>query len=345
VKKLLLYLALAVACGGAKEKKTTVATVDPLQDLGAGIEELRRDLESTVLENYSHLSLGNIEAYADSVADDGAIALIGPRPRDLVVDGMTFRDRRDRRMYRERDVRIYSKKLEMHLSEDGSSAWVADELSYRVPYADREAALALRYTAMFVRRSGRWEMVGEHMSYPLAVDRAIAFARAESFPKLRKMGKNIGKGAEEAASVVRRVHAGEREYRERHVSASASSLWWLPDPSAEYRGEAIWSAPGVEASYGSGASLQRVGIVARAVSEGTIAWVAEHLFLRARAYDDDILVPLRALYVLERTGQDWQIVQAHLSVPLDDEQLNELIFGKKKLTDRVGPGRRGTAAP
>ena len=69
------------------------------------------------------------------------------------------------------------------------------------------------------------------------------------------------------------------------------------------------------------------------------------MFLRGRAYDDQILIPIRALYVLERTGQDWQIVQAHLSIPLLDEQLNELIFGKKKLTDRVGPGRRGNTAP
>jgi hypothetical protein len=340
-----LAVATAVACGGSRKQARPVATVDPLQDLGSGLADLRRDLESTVLENYSHLSLGNIEAYADSVSDSGAIALIGPRPSDLVVNDTTFRERRDRRMYRDRDVRIYSKKLEMHLSEDGSAAWVADELSYRVPYAEREAALSLRYTAVFVRRSGRWEMVAEHMSYPLAVDRAIAFARAESFGKVRKMGKDIGKNAEEPASVVRRVHSADNKFIERHVSAAASALWWLPDPSAEYRGDSIWTAPGLKNSFGSGVSLQRVGIVARVVGDGSIAWVAEHIFLRGRAYDDQILIPLRALYVLERTGSDWQIVQAHLSVPLLDQQLNELIFGKKKLTDRVGPGRRGNTAP
>lgn len=316
---------LVLGCGGATKTQDTAATVDPLQDVGAGIIELRRDLESTVLENYSHLSLGNLEAYADSIAREGPIALIGPRPSDLIVAGPRSRDRR---LFSERDVQIYSKNLEMHLSEDGASAWVADELSYRVPHENKQAALSLRYSAVFERRVGRWVMVAEHLSYPVAVDRVVGLARGERFPKLSKMGKNLSDSTETVASIARRIHVGDADYRKTHFSAAQSSLHWLPGPAGEFRGEAIWKAPRLIEYFGGTASTQRTGIVASVTASESIAWVAEQVFLRVRAYDEEFIVPIRGLYVFEKTGNQWQVVQSHLSVPLSNELLSELVFGQ-----------------
>lgn len=327
--------AAAVACGGGGGAKVaTTSNIDPAQDVGAGLEELRRDLESTVLENYSHLSLGNIGAYADNVASDAPIALLGPRSSDLVTDDSPFRERRDRRLYSDRDVQIFSKHLEMHLSDDGATAWVADELSYRVPYDGREAALPLRYTAVLVRQEGRWVIRAEHMSYPLAADRVITLARGGSLHKLRNLGSRVETGAGTPSDIAEKLHDGRQEVRRAHASAAESSLWWLPGPGSEYRGTSISEAPPVASLFGDSPGVERGGVIAAVTQSETIAWVAEHLFVRIRAFDETVVIPLRALYVFEKTGADWQVVQAHYSVALENEQINQSVFGEKKLSDR-----------
>ena len=67
--------------------------IDPL----LGKLDLARDLEATVLENYMQLTLGNFEAYADGIARDRDIVLIGISARDLVVGREPAGARRDRR--------------------------------------------------------------------------------------------------------------------------------------------------------------------------------------------------------------------------------------------------------
>jgi len=322
--------AVLAACGGAR-KVADVEHVDPMQDVGSGMAELRQDLESTVLENYSHLSLGNLDAYADSIAE-GLICLLGPRATDLVLDGSPLRGRRDRRLLRDRDIRMYSKNLELHLSKDGSAAWVADEISYRVPHQGREAALSLRYTAVFARKAGRWEMLAEHLSYPLAVDRVVTAARAERLPKPSKMGRVIAKAAEVPASIVRRMHAGPADYRASVLSTAASALQWLPDTGAEYRGPAIGTAPRLGGLFGGKASFQRVGIIAQVTASETVAWVAEQSRLRVNVAGEEIVFPIQGLYVMVKSDGGWKVVQSHVSVPLTDGLIDEAVFGDAPVT-------------
>jgi len=326
----MISLAALAACGGAK-KVAEVEAVDPMQDVGSGLAELESDLESTVLENYSHLSLGNLEAYADSIAE-GPICLFGPRASDVVVDGSPGRGRRDRRLFRDRDIRIYSKNLELHLSKDGSAAWVADEISYRVPHQGREAALSLRYSAIFTRKAGRWEMQAEHLSYPLAHDRVLAAARAERLPRPSKIGRTIAKAAEVPASIVRRVHVGAADYRASVLSLADTALEWLPDTSAEYRGKAIATAPRLGAIFGASSSIQRIGIVAQVTASETVAWVAEQSRLRVKIAGDEVGIPLQGLYVFVKSGTTWKLVQSHVSVPLNDELIDEAVFGEPRAT-------------
>ncbi len=327
-----LWLALALtACGSTSRKRVVAGGDDPLQDVGAGLDELRRDLESTVLENYSHLGLGNLHAFADSVSDHEPIALLGPRASDMVVHDSRDREMRDRRLYRARDVRLHSKNLQMHLSDDGSAAWVADEISYRVPHRGKVAALALRYTAVLVRRSGRWEIMAEHLSYPLEMERVTALAKSKELPRLRPLGEYVPANAKVVSKVVARLNQHGLARRRDILSAALSSLVWLPPRSSEFRGRAIASAPSVVEMFGEQAKAERTGVVAYVTDSRTIAWVAEHTYVRATAPDAELLVPTRALYVLERTESEWKVVQMHVSVPLTTELINELVFGEREL--------------
>lgn len=58
-----------------------------------------------------------------------------------------------------------SKRLEIHLAQDGTAAWAFDEISWRVRSCGRTAAIPLRMTALFAREGDRWIGVFEHLSF------------------------------------------------------------------------------------------------------------------------------------------------------------------------------------
>jgi hypothetical protein len=58
-----------------------------------------------------------------------------------------------------------SKRLEVHLAQDGSAAWAFDEISWRIHVCGRTAAIPLRMTALFAREGDRWVQVFEHLSF------------------------------------------------------------------------------------------------------------------------------------------------------------------------------------
>jgi hypothetical protein len=58
-----------------------------------------------------------------------------------------------------------SKRLEVHLAQDGKAAWAFDEISWRISMCGRTAAIPLRMTALFAREGDRWVQVFEHLSF------------------------------------------------------------------------------------------------------------------------------------------------------------------------------------
>src|SRR5690606_25328447 len=153
--------------------------------------ELSRELEASILENYLQLALGNMEAYADSVARDREVALMGLRPRDLMVGKnlqsrlragtrLPSHDRPHRQIgtsESEPCLRLLPKTLQVHLYTDSSVGWISDEASYRIPHEGREAAIPLRVTAVMMRDIDRWVLVMEHTSYGLPVKTIVDMAR------------------------------------------------------------------------------------------------------------------------------------------------------------------------
>ena len=102
-----IWMAVALSCGLAACSKPQPAVivrpgpVDTRQDPQLDSSDLLRDLEATMLDNYLQLTLGNMEAYADSIARNREVVMIGIAPDDLVYGVNPARVNEDRRPFRE----------------------------------------------------------------------------------------------------------------------------------------------------------------------------------------------------------------------------------------------------
>jgi hypothetical protein len=236
-----------------------------------------------------------------------------------------------------------SKRLEMHLSDDLTAAWVFDEVSYRFPGCvvhDYEtgldtyktATVPLRMTAVFIRDGERWVLVLEHLSYPQRIGELVADADKLTGSKLRNGVDPRAKQMEAPIKVLQRAVAVDTtpEERARVFSSDRAALALWPDPEQELRGGAVVEAAGLAAAFDAEKielESWRIGMSpdpTGGVGGGSIAWAAVTLKLTARrvAGDDIETVPirLRATFVLERRDVDgaptWQVVQSHVSAPV-----------------------------
>jgi len=331
-------IALFFAACGVQNNGAQTSSVKPEQrtDPLLGKLDLARDLEATVLENYMQLTLGNFEAYADGIARDQEIVLIGLSATSLIVGREPKGARRDRRPYSNLGVKFLAKNLDVHLSEDASVGWVHDDVSYRVAYADREASIPLRFTGVFVREVDRWVMVLEHMSYAMPTEEVIVLARAGKLKRPRRMckGERCGDSkGNHVRAVVRALHAPAEDGTSRdQVAGDGRALLLWPDPDEEYAEAATADAPRLAELFGPRATVEVAQAKVYVGRSRKVAWVAANLTVRTND-EDDLVIRLRGTYVLElvriRTNQfRWKVVQAHISVPIEETELSRRVFGE-----------------
>jgi hypothetical protein len=325
----LLVVALA-ACGGAGQIEVPIAARADTEDPQAApdAELLAHDLEATVLEMYSHISLGNLAAYRDSLASEEPVVLFGMRPDDVLVGRQPAGAARDRRLFAAMSPTILSKNLEIHLSADGSVGWTFDEMSYRVAYAGRMASIPIRNTSLFVRDFDRWVLVMEHQSYPTAVaDLRAAAAAGRSAPPRRFASRQDVEPARELVRLVGLLHNAEPRDLGRRVAPDGATLVLLPDASGELRGRDAAVGPSLATLFGPNTT---VGLRDYRIGEAknqTIAWMAANLVLRTAVNDQQVDIGLRGTYVFRRTAGEWELVQMHISAPLGERELGRRVFG------------------
>ena len=286
------------ACGTTPQGRSASSRfVDTLRDPQLSDRDLLRDLEATILENYLQLSLGNLEAFGDSIAEDRDVTLFGISADDRVL-GVNPEDRtRERRPFPEqarpactirpldranrsggavadsgqpvdepRCASFIAKKLDLHLSLDGSVGWVSDEIDYRVPYKGREASIPLRYTAVLVRDIDRWVLVASHMSYAIPLHDIVALARQGRLkPPLsmatrvsdrglagllrRAVERQLQADGEEASKYADRM---ARKYSRQAAPADESSTGMARNPATDLaENQIVRTLPAEEGSEGS----------------------------------------------------------------------------------------------
>lgn len=364
---MLLALVVAAGCGQAPPPQRVQPPPEPEEQ--TSVVELRRDLEATVLENLLQLGVGNMEAYADGIGRGEEVTLIGIGPDDVhggAEDedcvagprGVTRRQRCGRAADRLPLRRgkpclpgnvldgpcqgVLSKNLGLHVSRDRRTAWVADEISYWVPHQGRQAAMPLRFTAVFVRELERWVMVLEHISYPLpselVLDLASAGALAAPAPLTEQpmpelLSRALDHLAPDPATHARLLRVRER-VREatgglaRAVHPAHDRLIFLPDPRDELRGADIYGTRTLEDVFGVDAEVSAEHPRVFLAPGERVAWLAANLSVRTTRDGRPVVIGLRLTAVLEQDEDDgWQLMQAHVSVPVRTEQLVQRVFG------------------
>jgi len=315
-------------CGG-KNSALTMAPASSEDPPDLGLAELRKSLESTVLENYDQLTYGNIEAFVDGVATDRDLQMIGVEPSDLITGKSPAAIKKDRRLYRDRNLRILSKNLNVQLSRDGSVGWIFDEPSYRVDFEGREASIPIRNTAVYVRDVDRWVLVAEHLSYGVPVDDIVRLSTGGTLEKVPRVKTNYGGSREAAAPLIGLVgtfiNAGGANLM---VPEDDRSVVLLPGPEQEYHNEV---APALAGLFGVGATVALREFRIQMAASKSVAWMLASLAIRTQRNGDSIEIPLRASFVLERAAdKSWGIVQAHISAPVLETQLSARAFGERE---------------
>ncbi len=328
--------ALAFACKPApkptpKPRGTGASSGDPTP----AQVNLVRDLEATVLEGYSQLSLGNFEAYADTVADERQVVLVRMGPeRDIQIGLKSAIDHESFRI--SPCAQVLSKNLEVHLSRDKSMGWTFDDVSCRVPdpfEGTRHASIPLRVTALYERQLDTWVLVMQHVSYALPAEDIVTWARAGRLRKPARIRARIdpkdGLRKQVRGELVRLLRDTVK-YRERIMASDAEALVLWPGPAHEYHGSAILEAPSLEELFGPRATVRTTGLYIGVAASKKLAWVAANLEVTTTVSDDPIVIRLRATYIYELredAARPWQQVQAHVSAPVVQADLSKRVFG------------------
>lgn len=338
-------LALALAgCSGPKNQAATAGT-DPIavgeRDLRAG---MKSELEDEILRSYERDEPPDIEtAMLDPRIGP---ARIGVGPGDVLVGSELVRapSRWPLDVDPRTPTEARSKRLEVHLAQDGTAAWSFDEISWRIHLCGRTAAIPLRMTALYTREGDRWVQVFEHLS----------FARVPAPSRDGALRGASIKSAVVSSDLVDELSGvlSQGQFRATRnasvVSTGPEAIMIGPDISDE------WHAVDVLASNLSGLALRaedrRVGTVGRTPGTATIAyWVGNFVAtLPARPGIAAGKARLRGTFVFERRrhvkieidkgrkkrrplaraedtscsldGTDcrWVLVQGHVSQSIDD---------------------------
>ena len=110
-------------------------------------------------------------------------ARIGVGPGDFLIAAELERAPSRWPLFVSRDARtgVVSKRLEIHVAQDQSAAWMSDELSWRIGMCGRTAVIPLRATALYAHDGDRWVEVFEHLSFgdvPVATPELYEIGRA-----------------------------------------------------------------------------------------------------------------------------------------------------------------------
>lgn len=324
---LLLMVSLLAACPKPPAPvQQSGADMDFGNEVDNGFAELIKSLESTVLENYTQLTFHNIEAIIDSVASEREVQFLGVTPNDIVFGVEPKELAIDRRIFPHYSPRVLSKNLDVHLSQDGSVAWVFDEISYRVQYMNREASIPIRLTAIYVRDGERWVLVGENRSLGVRTDELFSMVKTGKLRQGKSIKNDYGGDKKLAVKLLgivgRFINSGEGLHQ------NENSLVVFHPPGTELKAPFTTDSIRLAQYFGENATVALREFRVQVSISGKVAWLVANLSVTAEVDGKRESLPMRASFVLEKLKeQGWGIVQVHVAVPLQERQISTRIFG------------------
>ncbi len=312
------------ACTPKRAPVVPNVPVDDGEDSGMDRTALARDLEVTIREAYAALSDGYEERYLDGLARDRRLVLIDVGPEDVLV-GFDVKACRICQQFDDRRVELRSKRLEVHITADGTSGWSFDELSYRVVHEGRRVIIPMRSTGVYERRNGRWLVVQQHVSYgvPDAELGAYAAAGRGGRPLPLESWTAPGEPAAQARAVLETAAGGG----DAALATGDATLVLGSDPDAEWRGPAAAAHGSLRSQYGDDKKFEIRDLRVKTSATGQLAWAAANVIVASQYEGKPVSLPLRITWVLEHKDGVWRVVQLHTSVPVPAEELSLRVFG------------------
>lgn len=365
-----VLVAVLAGCPGRPVKQRT-----PLADPVAGsdgnvIAAMIAELQDDVLTSYERDEPPEVET--GMVPPEIGAARIGVGPGDVLIAAELERAPSRWPLRVERDVatEVRSKRLETHLAKDLSAAWVADELSWRIPMCGRIAVIPLRITMLYARDGDRWVQVFEHMSF----GHTAAPRRDGQLYGVRIPSKSVASSdfVDELSSAMSPVLSNSPN-KGAALATGPEAMLLGPGVYAEWHGLEVLRAqlvPGPARTVED----RRIGYVGRSLATATVAyWVGNVVAsLPARPGIAAGKARLRTTFVFERrravrhqvsgepatdpaaeeirkrleaqscaedeTDCAWVLVQGHVSQPVGDQDLATLVFGTALMSSNLESG-------
>jgi hypothetical protein len=366
--RLALLLLALVACRPARPPAASHS--EPTAGAGES-EEIRRkrmiaELQDEVLSSYERDDLPDLDT--PMIPAIVGPARIGVGPGDVLF-GDEVRQRASSRwplfVTPTTPTTVRSKRLDIHLAMTVltsnheklvPAAWLSDEVSWRVMVCGHIAAIPLRMTALYAHDGDRWVEVFEHLSfaripqaYFVQTDGGLQNELRGS-PMMRPREQPVvdRRLADELSGVIAAlfsrqtsrimpVVARDPEHRaEDDPMQPAPTLVLAPGPDDEWHGneEVTMLASLVDGTLR--AEDRRIGTIGPRDAPPTIAyWVGNFIAdLPARQNSPAGRVRLRGSFVFEKRNGKWLVVQGHLSEPIDDLDLAQIVFGTSLLSEK-----------
>ncbi|MGE0551613.1 MAG: hypothetical protein AB7O24_25710 [Kofleriaceae bacterium] len=365
IGSLLAVVAIStIAACGRTATSGPAALADPIGDDGDVKDTITRELQDDVLASYERDDPPDVDTGMISAAIGAA--RIGVGPGDVLVADELHRapSRWPLRIERDMPNEIRSKRLETHLAQDQSAAWVVDELSWRIRMCGRTAVIPLRLTALYARDGDRWVQVVEHVSFG-------------SPPTPRRDGELYGKtvppgsipDSGDLRDELSRVVSPLFSSAPRNANAIASGPEGVllgPEIESEWHGVDVLTARLPIAKF----EERRIGTIGRSLASSTIAyWVGNivadvparpgvaagkarlrvtFVFEHRRLVEHDVssdddpsakrATPEAKSCAADPEGCRWVLVQGHVSQPVGDQDLALKVFGTALMSSNLEGG-------
>ena len=332
-----LWLVLLVACAPTPAKVTTGGTQTLVTD-DDRLARITAELQDDILGGYERDEPPEIESGMIQAAVGGARIGVGPADVRIGDELLHAPSRWPLEVDRSLRTDIKSKRLETHLSADATAAWTFDELSWRVAMCNRTAVIPLRMTSLYAHDGDRWVPVFEHLSFGHALQ-----ARPDGKLVGARMKSTAGSDLTDELSRVLQTGLFRVTGRDAGTIGSGPEALVLgPDIAAEAHGPDALAMPVVPGALRG--EDRRVGMIGRTPARATVAyWIGSVIAdLPARPGAAAAKVRMRGTFVFEQRRVDerasgprcgngarcrWVLVQAHVSQPIDDDELALSVFG------------------
>ncbi len=357
-----LLLAALAACPGPSRPPLSHTGTTPT---GESDEVVRKrmiaELQDEVLTSYERDDIPDLDTRL--IPPAVGPARIGVGPGDVLF-GDEVRQRASSRwplyVLPTMPTSVRSKSLDIHLAmttdRQVRAAWLSDEVSWRITVCGHVAAIPLRVTALFAHDGDRWVEVFEHLSfarvpqpYFVQTDKGLQ-TELRGSPMVRPGEKPIvdRRLADELSGVLQSLFSRQPQRIQGVVSLDpkheaeddpkkpAPTFVLMPDPDGEWHGDRDISLLASLVDGTLRAEDRRIGTVGLDVASSRIAyWVGNFVAeLPSRPGVPAGKVRLRGTFVFEKRNGKWVIVQGHLSEPIDDLDLAQLVFGTSLLSEK-----------